>query len=62
MLPVTMGPLQLERALREALAMGADKVILLTDRAFGDPVTTSHNCKSNREQIQMLFVQRKIKP
>jgi len=32
---LTMGPLQAEEALREALAMGADNAILLTDRAFG---------------------------
>ena len=32
---LTMGPPQAELALREALAMGADKAILLTDRAFG---------------------------
>lgn len=31
---VTMGPPQAERALREALAMGADEAVLLTDRAF----------------------------
>ncbi|MBI9010754.1 MAG: electron transfer flavoprotein subunit beta/FixA family protein [Clostridiales bacterium] len=31
---ITMGPLQAEKALREALAMGADDAILLTDRAF----------------------------
>ncbi|QNO13891.1 electron transfer flavoprotein subunit beta/FixA family protein [Alkalicella caledoniensis] len=31
---LTMGPLQAENALREALAMGADRGILLTDRAF----------------------------
>ncbi|SES70237.1 electron transfer flavoprotein subunit beta/FixA family protein [Anaerobranca gottschalkii] len=31
---LTMGPPQAELALREALAMGADKGILLTDRAF----------------------------
>lgn len=31
---LTMGPPQAEIALREALAMGADKGILLTDRAF----------------------------
>ncbi len=31
---ITMGPSQAEEALREALAMGADKAILLTDRAF----------------------------
>lgn len=32
---ITMGPPQAEEALREALAMGADRAILLTDRAFG---------------------------
>ena len=32
---VSMGPPQAETALREALAMGADKAILLSDRAFG---------------------------
>lgn len=32
---LTMGPPQAEEALREALAMGADHAILLTDRAFG---------------------------
>jgi len=31
---ITMGPLQADAALREALAMGADRAILLTDRAF----------------------------
>lgn len=31
---LTMGPPQADAALREALAMGADKAILLTDRAF----------------------------
>ncbi len=32
---LTMGPPQAETILREALAMGADSAILLTDRAFG---------------------------
>jgi electron transfer flavoprotein beta subunit len=32
---LTMGPPQADLALREALAMGADAAILLTDRAFG---------------------------
>lgn len=31
---ITMGPSQAEEALRECLAMGADKAILLSDRAF----------------------------
>jgi electron transfer flavoprotein beta subunit len=32
---LSMGPPQAEAALREALAMGADEAILLTDKAFG---------------------------
>lgn len=32
---LTMGPPQAEEALREALAMGADSAVLVTDRAFG---------------------------
>lgn len=41
---ITMGPPQAELILREALAMGADKAILLTDRAFAgaDTLATSH--------------------
>ena len=31
---ISMGPPQAKEALREALCMGADKAILLTDRAF----------------------------
>lgn len=31
---LTMGPMQAKAALRESYAMGADRVILLTDRAF----------------------------
>jgi len=40
---ITMGPPQADVALREALAMGADKAILLTDRAFAgaDTLATS---------------------
>lgn len=32
---ITMGPPQADEALREALAMGADEAVLVTDRAFG---------------------------
>jgi len=40
---VTMGPPQADLALREALAMGVDKAVLVTDRAFGgsDTLATS---------------------
>ncbi|MFI3298093.1 MAG: electron transfer flavoprotein subunit beta/FixA family protein [bacterium] len=40
---ITMGPLQADVALREALAMGVDRAILLTDRKFAgaDTLATS---------------------
>ncbi len=40
---ISMGPPQAKAALREALCMGADEAILLTDRAFGgaDTLATS---------------------
>lgn len=40
---LTMGPPQAELALREALAMGADRAVLMTDRAFAgsDTLATS---------------------
>jgi len=40
---ISMGPPQADEALREALAMGADEAILLTDRAFAgaDTLATS---------------------
>ncbi len=39
-----MGPPQAEVALREALAMGCDKAILVTDRAFGGADTWATSC------------------
>ncbi len=41
---LSMGPPQADAALREALAMGADEAILVTDRAFGgaDTWATAH--------------------
>jgi len=41
---ITMGPLQAETILREALAMGADRAILLTDKRFAgaDTLATSN--------------------
>ena len=40
---ITMGPPQADTALREALAMGADEAVVITDRAFGgaDTLATS---------------------
>jgi electron transfer flavoprotein beta subunit len=41
---ITMGPPQAEEALRQAIAMGADEAVLLTDSAFrgGDTLATSY--------------------
>ncbi|MDO5715510.1 MAG: electron transfer flavoprotein subunit beta/FixA family protein [Tissierellia bacterium] len=41
---VTMGPPQAEAVLRESLAMGADRGILVTDRAFGGADTWATSC------------------
>lgn len=41
---VTMGPPQAEAVLREAMAMGADEGILITDRAFGGADTWATSC------------------
>lgn len=45
---VSMGPPQADVALREALAMGADEAVLVTDRAFGgaDTWATSYTIAS----------------
>ena len=44
---LTMGPPQAEEALREALAMGLDRAILVTDRAFAgsDTLATGYTLK-----------------
>src|SRR5512139_4267175 len=41
---ITMGPPQAESALRDALSMGADDAILITDKAFAgaDTLATSY--------------------
>lgn len=41
---ITMGPPQAENVLREALAMGADDGVLVTDRAFGGADTWATSC------------------
>lgn len=50
---VTMGPPQAKDALREALAMGADEAILLSDRAFAgaDTLATSTTLAAAVEKI-----------
>ncbi|MBP2025665.1 electron transfer flavoprotein subunit beta/FixA family protein [Peptoniphilus stercorisuis] len=41
---VSMGPPQAEAVLREAIAMGADEGVLVTDRAFGGADTWATSC------------------
>lgn len=41
---LSMGPLQAEEILREALAMGADEAYLVSDRAFGGADTWATSC------------------
>lgn len=51
---ITMGPPQAEAALREAIAMGVDRAILLTDRKFAgaDTLATSHALSSALKEIE----------
>lgn len=50
---ITMGPPQAESALRDAIAMGADDALLLTDRAFAgsDTWATSYTLSKAVEKI-----------
>jgi electron transfer flavoprotein beta subunit len=50
---ITMGPPQAESALREALSMGIDEAILVTDRAFAgsDTWATSYTLASALKKI-----------
>jgi len=50
---LTMGPPQAENALREAISMGADEAVLLTDRAFAgaDTLSTSYTISKAIEKI-----------
>jgi electron transfer flavoprotein beta subunit len=50
---ISMGPPQAESCLREALSMGADEAILLSDRAFAgaDTLATSYTLAKAIEQV-----------
>ena len=50
---ITMGPPNAEAVLRECLAVGADKAILVTDRAFGnaDTLATSYSIVSAANMV-----------
>jgi electron transfer flavoprotein beta subunit len=50
---ISMGPPQAEKALREALAMGADDAILVSDRAFAgaDTLATSYALSATIKQL-----------
>ena len=53
---MTMGPAQAETALRECLAIAADKAYLLTDRAFGgsDTLATSYILSQAIRKVESL--------
>jgi len=59
---ITMGPPQARVALEEALAMGADEAILVTDRAFAgaDTLATSHALAAaiNNLEYDIIFAGR----
>ena len=57
---ITMGPPAAEAVLRECLAVGADKAILVTDRAFGnaDTLATSYSIVSaanTQDKYDLIF-------
>ena len=57
---ITMGPPNAEAALRECLAVGADKAVLVTDRAFGnaDTLATSYSILSaanTQDRYDLIF-------
>lgn len=51
---ITMGPPQAETALREAISMGADDAVLITDRAFAgsDTLATSYTLSRAIDKLQ----------
>ena len=55
---ISMGPPQADTALREALAMGADEAILVTDRAFGgaDTLATSTTIAAALKSLEFDLV------
>lgn len=55
---ITMGPPQADAVLREALAMGADEAILLTDRKFAgaDTLATSHALASALKKMEWNLI------
>ena len=55
---ITMGPPQAAAVLKDAVAMGADEVYLVTDRAFGgaDTLATSYTLAKAIEKIGRAHV------
>ncbi|MGL6065043.1 MAG: electron transfer flavoprotein subunit beta [Fusobacteriaceae bacterium] len=55
---ITMGPPQADLALREAMAMGADRAILLTDRKFAgaDTLATSHAISAAIKELKFDLI------
>lgn len=50
---ISMGPLQVKNSLKEAISLGVDKVVLLSDRAFAgaDTLATSYTLARGIEKI-----------
>ena len=55
---ITMGPAGAEAALRECLAVGADRAVLVSDRAFGnaDTLATSYSIVSAANTVDRKSV------
>ncbi|MCD3217948.1 electron transfer flavoprotein subunit beta/FixA family protein, partial [Clostridium botulinum C] len=55
---ISMGPPQAEAALREAMAMGADDAILISDRAFAgaDTLATSYALAGALKKLEYDFI------
>ncbi|RMG04124.1 MAG: electron transfer flavoprotein subunit beta/FixA family protein [Nitrospirae bacterium] len=55
---ITMGPPQAEEALREAISMGADEAVLLTDRAFAgsDTWATAYTLAKAAEKLSFDLI------
>lgn len=55
---ISMGPPQAESALREAIAMGVDRAILLTDKKFAgaDTLATSHALSSALKELEFDLI------
>lgn len=61
---MTMGPAQAAQALRECYALGADRMVLVSDRRFGgaDTYATSYTLAQQRQQLVPPLAEQKLLP